>query len=145
MSRQVVASREVCHLWAHKAQQSTRNSGNSLFFTGDSIWSYGTHFLMAMHVSNSRNEDAILYTTASYSKTTSKHLCWVRQSIPRSAQVFSIDLSGFREVSADIVNEYNQCKEEKLAKALRARTNREWLLGEVTSPAHGSASVLRIL
>jgi hypothetical protein len=127
----VVAKRTVAHLWAHKAQSHARNSGNSFFFRDSRIFSYGDHFLIAQHMTNTRGENAVLFTTAGYSVTTSGHKSTVRQAIPRAVPVFNVDLAGFREATADMVSEYNTRKEETLGKSLRARTNREWHLQDV--------------
>jgi hypothetical protein len=130
----VVNSKQVTHLWANKVQSNARNANGSLFFNDSSIFSYGSHFLIAKHVTNSGGQNAVLFTTADYSKTTAKQKCWVRQSIPSAVQVFKIDLSGrFDHVTDDVVTEYNQRKEVILGKALRARSNREWYLQEVQS------------
>jgi hypothetical protein len=65
----------VAHKWANKQQDSARNSGNTLFFEGDTIYSYGRHFPIAKHVSG-----AVLFTTRTYSNTTAKHISIVRHA-----------------------------------------------------------------
>jgi hypothetical protein len=130
----VVNSEQVTHLWANKVQSNARNATGSLFFNDSNIFSYGSHFLIAKHVTNAGGQNAVLFTTADYSKTTEQHKYWVRQSIPSAVQVFKIDLNRrFDHVTDDIVMEYNQRKEVILGKALRARSNRKWYLQEVQS------------
>ena len=43
---------EVSHLWANRAQDEARNRQGNLYFTGDTIYSYGSHFPIARHVRN---------------------------------------------------------------------------------------------
>jgi hypothetical protein len=59
------------HLWAHHTQDDARNRQGNLYFTGDTICSYGSHFPIARHVKNDSEKRAVLFTTATYSVTTS--------------------------------------------------------------------------
>lgn len=85
--RYVVNNDNACHLWAHQSQDHAR--GNSIFFEGATIYSYGRHSPMAKHVTHQKQK-AILLTTRTYGVTTAKHLGMVRQSIPRSVPVFNV-------------------------------------------------------
>src|SRR5690349_10787280 len=88
--RRVVSSGEVPHLWFHKTQNSARTGGRgNLYFENDTIYSYGSHFPIARHVSNGK-ENAVLFTTRTYSVTTSGHCSAVRSAIPSSALVFHV-------------------------------------------------------
>lgn len=69
----------IAHLWANQLQDSARNSGN-FYFEGKTIFSYGSHFPIARHVTNERGENAVLFTERGYSVTTSKHISVVRQA-----------------------------------------------------------------
>ena len=55
---------EIPHLWAHRTQDEARNRQGNLYFTGDTIYSYGSHFPIARHVTNDAGERAVLFTTA---------------------------------------------------------------------------------
>jgi hypothetical protein len=87
--RHVFPSGEIAHLWYHKTQESARNATGSFYFSGDTVYSYGSHFPIARHVSNGK-QDAVLFTTKTYSVTTSGHCSAVRSSIPSSADVFEV-------------------------------------------------------
>ena len=87
--REVFPSGEIPHLWYHKTQDSARNANGSLYFSGDTIYSYGSHFPIARHVTNGKR-DAVVFTTRTYSVTTSAHCSAVRSSIPSSALVFHV-------------------------------------------------------
>lgn len=60
-------SSEVAHIWAQQNQKEGR-CGN-LFFEDKSIYSYGRHFEIARFI----NDDTVLFTTRTYSRTTAKH------------------------------------------------------------------------
>ena len=81
---------EIPHLWAHRTQDEARNRQGNLYFTGDTIYSYGSHFPIARHVTNDAGERAVLFTTASYSVTTSSHCSAVRSAIPSGIPVFHV-------------------------------------------------------
>jgi len=87
--KHVVSSGEVPHLWYHKTQDSARTSNGNLYFEGDTIYSYGSHFPIARHVSNGK-QDAVLFTTRTYSVTTSGHCSAVRSAIPSNAVIFHV-------------------------------------------------------
>jgi len=81
---------QVPHLWAHRTQEEARNRQGNLYFTGDTIYSYGSHFPIARHVVNEAGDRAVLFTTATYSVTTSSHCSAVRSAIPSGMQVFHV-------------------------------------------------------
>lgn len=73
-----MSSQEVTHTWAHRRQPLARNSNKSLYFGGDTIFSYGSHFPIARHL----NSGTIAITTSSASITTGRHINLVRRAIP---------------------------------------------------------------
>lgn len=81
---------EIAHLWMNKTQDDARNAQGNFYFNGATIYSYGSHFPIARHVKNANGQEAILFTTRTYSNTTSKHLYAVRNAIPSSAKVFYV-------------------------------------------------------
>jgi hypothetical protein len=81
---------EIPHLWAHRTQDEARNRQGNLYFNGDTIYSYGSHFPIARHVTNDAGEGAVLFTTATYSVTTSSHCSAVRSAIPSGIRVFHV-------------------------------------------------------
>jgi hypothetical protein len=89
--RHVFSSGEIPHLWFHKTQDSAKNSNGSFFFENDTIYSYGSHFPIARHVqSQSGKRSAVLFTTKTYSISTSSHCSAVRTAIPEGTQVFNV-------------------------------------------------------
>ncbi len=81
---------EIPHLWAHRTQDEARNRQGNLYFTADTIYSYGSHFPIARHVVSEAGGRAVLFTTATYSVTTSSHCSAVRSAIPSGIPVFHV-------------------------------------------------------
>lgn len=72
----------VAHNWANKyeGQYKKDNTAGTLYYEGDTIYSYGTHFPIAKHIKNKKGENAVLFTTKGYSNTTAKHISVVRSA-----------------------------------------------------------------
>jgi len=62
------------HAWAH--QLSEAGNASNFFFTGPTIYSYGSHFPIA-----TLDGDRVFFTTEGYSKSTGKHKSRVRSAI----------------------------------------------------------------
>jgi hypothetical protein len=69
------STNEVCHVFASQTQSEGR--ANSVFFSRDTIYSYGYHFPMAKIL----NRNTVLITDRSYSVTTAKHLSELRSAV----------------------------------------------------------------
>ena len=76
----VFENKQLAHIWAHTSQSEGRNSNDSFYFSGDTIYSYGSHFPIAKHVTNERGEVAVLFTERTYSNTTQRHVNLVRNA-----------------------------------------------------------------
>jgi hypothetical protein len=128
---------EIPHLWAHRTQDEARNRQSNLYFTGYTIYSYGSHFPIARHVENDAGERAVLFTTATYSVTTSSHCSAVRSAIPSGIPIFHVPnvchgrYSG-SELTADDhagnLADYAARIEEHVVTSARARSSyaKEW-------------------
>ncbi|MGA8222324.1 MAG: hypothetical protein WB780_11775 [Candidatus Acidiferrales bacterium] len=128
---------EIPHLWAHRTQEEARNRQGNLYFTGDTIYSYGSHFPIARHVTNATGERAVLFTTASYSVTTSSHCSAVRSAIPSGIPVFHVPNVCHGRYSGSELNEddhagnladYTERMEKHVVTSARARSSyaKEW-------------------
>lgn len=62
---------ECAHIFAQRTQDNGR-AGN-VFFEGNTIYSYGRHFPVATFHTNKKQETIVLFTTGTYSVTTSQH------------------------------------------------------------------------
>lgn len=131
---------EIAHLWAHQSQDSARNSGNTVWFRGNTIYSYGEHFPMACHVVNKRGLTAVFVTTCSHSVTTSGHLSGVRQSVshlktfhvPLSGRYRSNDFASPGDLQAHIES-YRERITEKTIELARAKKNADYRTVELDS------------
>jgi len=135
--KHVFDTTEIPHLWAHRTQEEARNRQGNLYFTGDTIYSYGSHFPVARHVTNDGGEWAVLFTTATYSVTTSSHCSAVRSAIPSGISVFHVPnvchgrYSG-SELTADDhagnLADYAERIEKHVVTSARARSSyaKEW-------------------
>lgn len=94
--RHVYPTDEIAHLWAHQTQSDARNPGGNFYFSGPTIYSYGSHFPVAMIATSQKGkhkgEKAILFTNKGYSVTTSKHIGMVRRAIPGDMPIFSVSV-----------------------------------------------------
>jgi hypothetical protein len=124
---------EIPHLWAHRTQEEARNRQRNLYFEGDTIYSYGSHFPIARHVFKKTGKHAVLFTTATYSVTTSGHCSAVRSAIPSGIPVFHVpevypDTCTVKEAHEQNLKHYTDTAEEHVAKCARSRSsfNKEW-------------------
>ncbi len=72
--KKVVSPETVAHMWANQQQEEARNPQGNFYFNGKSIYSYGSHFEIARHVTNDKGVRTVLFTEKSYSNTTAKHV-----------------------------------------------------------------------
>ncbi|AUM59696.1 hypothetical protein HOS55_gp094 [Pseudomonas phage PMBT3] len=79
---------ECVHAWAGRHSDNGRNPNSSVFFTGKIIYSYGSHFPMARHISF----NDVLLTYATYSNTTSKHQHEVWSSVSHKNTLYVHDV-----------------------------------------------------
>ena len=71
--------RAIAHLWANQLQTEAKNAGRNFYFSGPTIYSYGSHFPIAT-ILEKDGEKFCIMTTRSYSNTTSKHIQIVRHA-----------------------------------------------------------------
>lgn len=127
--RKVLKNRdEVAHYWANKIQDEGK-AGN-IFFEGDTIYSYGYHFPIARHAGPS----TILFTTDTYSSSTSQHISIVRQAIPYDKRVLYVHNIEDAERNRKYLEVFFR---EHLYKAKRARTKGAEYIQECRSAFEG--------
>ena len=61
---------QVFHLFANKLQDVAKTSNRNVFFNNDSIYSYGYHYKLGLHL----DDNTMLINNVGYSVTTSKHI-----------------------------------------------------------------------
>jgi len=86
MSKQVYPYDELARVWLKQSQDTGRSPGERMYFSGDTIYSYGSHFPIARLFDSPNGEPVILFTTRSYSNTTSKHVRVVQRAVHSSSR-----------------------------------------------------------
>lgn len=118
----------VAHLWAHKSQDHAHNPRNNIYFHGDTIYSYGSHFPIAKHVT-CKGKSAVLLTTRDYSATTRGHK-WTVEGACSHLTVFhvaNIDTDTPRKQFDD----YRARYQELARKYVKSRQNKPYVLGQL--------------
>ncbi len=127
----VHTSNMVCHLWANQSQSEARNAAGNIYFNGATIYSYGSHFPIACHVTNKRGKKAILFTSRGCSVTTSGHKSEVRGAC-HHLTVFTVPEVLVNSETHKRNLEYYRDEIAQLSKkVLRARSNQEFLFREL--------------
>jgi len=111
----------VAYLWANKAQDYGRNPGNSLWFRGNVIYSYGLHFPIARHIARN-GRSAVLLSTRGYSKTTESHKRLTEDAC-RHLTVFHVvdvvdfdvwlEFTGYRAKYKALIGKYARARQRK--------------------------------
>lgn len=70
--KQVFNNRQLAHVWAQQTQATGRNPSNSMYFSGNKIYSYGSHYCVASINVNSNGDRLNLVNECNYSVTTAK-------------------------------------------------------------------------
>jgi hypothetical protein len=119
--RKVLSSMaEVAKCWANQSQSEGRTSSNTLYFEGESIYSYGPHYELARIINNDEGNPCALFNDSYYSPTTSSHTRQV-QTWVRKMPVFHVkDLSADHEVN---MKRFRRRGEMLIDKAKKARVN----------------------
>lgn len=115
--RKVVEKSEVAHLWANKVQDEARVSGGNFYFYGETIYSYGSHFPIAVH-----HKDVVLVTLRTYSNTTASHIWEVKSATSHLNRLFCLHpkdaKGGFHEAN---LKYWFDCIQDEKSKLIRAR------------------------
>jgi len=78
--KQVFDNSQVAHVWAQQTQEFGRNGKETIYFNGDSIYSYGPHYL-AGKIHEVDGKRIALINSKSYSVSTTRHVSYVRRSV----------------------------------------------------------------
>ena len=127
----VVKSKQVCHLWANRAQPNAHNAGNTLSFDGDTLFSYRTPIARIVERVGHWN-NVVLFSNAHYSITTSKHFGYARSAASHFSS-FTVPALGLgtvgRHSESDDMHGENvgYLREQFLAEAQRIqRSTSDW-------------------
>jgi len=87
-------SQEIAHNWAHQSETGRRSYRN-FYRENDTVYSYGSHFPVATHLTDS----VILFNREESSKTTSEHQRKVEMAIPKGKKVIKTHSSLIKAVT----------------------------------------------
>lgn len=107
---------EAVHAWAGRHSDDGRNPHSSVYFVGLTIFSYGSHFPMARHISF----NDVLLTYATYSTTTSRHQNEVWRAVSHKNTLYVHDV--LKPLSVDGVKETIESATDLLKKASKRRS-----------------------
>jgi len=81
---------EVIHIFAQRTHEEGRNATSSVYFRGDKIYSYGSHYLLGEFI----NDSTIIINDSGYSVSTSKHISTLLSATTQYKQFYtsSIDI-----------------------------------------------------
>lgn len=68
---------EVCHVFIHQGQKTGKT--DNLYFEGDTLYSYGPHYI-AGQIYNNKNKKFLIINNYRYSNSTAKHLSELRSA-----------------------------------------------------------------
>lgn len=139
---------EVAHVWAnlnrdqcdnpHRTDSHYKTRSGSCYSEGGTIYSYGSHFPIAVHRYKNYSEGVqrhvVLITTRTYSKTTSGHV-WAVQRACRHLETIHVfnplanDERAHRENLEDIAEKIEAAQ----AKMTKARTRKSEYAGQIAS------------
>ena len=77
--KRVFTNQELCHVFISQSQNEGRNQTSSMYFEGNEIYSYGSHYLMGKIYSEDTGQ-VILINEDNYSNTTAKQKCYLRRA-----------------------------------------------------------------
>lgn len=145
-TKSVYSSRELTHVWANFQKgesRAIRTPQGNLYTSGNTIYSYGSHFPIAKHYWDKKGKHYVLLTTRRYSNTTAKHIGYVTCAIPAYVTVIRCEHVDIGEgtseytlqVNTKIHNRnLNAIAEEIKAlqgKLAKARINKAYYAGEI--------------
>jgi hypothetical protein len=84
----VFSNSMLCHTWANQLQNFGK--GSSMYFEGNTIYSYGKHYEIAQIIEAPNLTKVFFVNSNGYSNTTAKHTNHVWRAIPDNFPVFKI-------------------------------------------------------
>jgi hypothetical protein len=142
---------QVCHLWAHQAQEHARSNNGNVSFHGRDLYSYST--VIATIVDDTKGNPVALVTSHGYSKTTGKQKGNVYRALgygtvmPEFTVPFlgkpggmaSYEESRFQNNPAALhganAKTFLESFHDNLARYKRARKQKEWITSQVRDAA----------
>ena len=83
--KKVLDKYTVAHFFANQVQEEGRTSCHNFYFERNTLFSYGSHFVIAKH----QKDGVVLFTQATYSNTTAKHISIAYQALSHKKKIHS--------------------------------------------------------
>lgn len=96
MTRQVFPREKIAHLWIHQAQKSARTPTGNFYFSGSTLYSYGSHFVCGHIMPDAyriEGKPLVVVNAGSYSMTTGRHMFDMCRAIP-AARFATVAVNG---------------------------------------------------
>lgn len=105
--KKIFTNSEIVHVFAERSQEEGKTSNNGMFFKGDNIYSYGTHYILAQYL----DQNTILINNTGYSSSTGKHISLITNATRQYTQYF------FNEICLNNVYDIITWNDQKLKNA----------------------------
>jgi len=128
--KKVMDKHSVAHAWANQSQDEARTATSNMYFYKDTIFSYGSHFPIAKRI-EFNGKRAVLFTTRTYSVTTTQHITIVRQACNYMDIIYCHNPN---ESHADNLKDFTRAI-ERIAPSLTTARKPEKYLNEMESIA----------
>ena len=129
--KKVNSPQQTAHLFALQTQSESRTPNGSLYFNGNSIYSYGSHFCIAKFI----DDKTLLFTERSYSNTTGKHISVVSYATSHIEKIYCSNPNGSHDTNFDFWLRQAEQSAEKLKTARKPQIY-IWELENVKSKAN---------
>lgn len=123
----VFPTRQVAHVWAQGTQHEGRNSASSLYFRGNTLYSYRDSAPIAKLIEKD-GVRAVLWTLSRWSSTSDKHLSYAKSA---SSHLLHFSVPTIECTHETALQGYKDRLAETWLKSSRARTNGLRYLQEV--------------
>jgi hypothetical protein len=120
----VFTNSQLAHVWSSGNQKSGRNANSSMFFEGDIIYSYGSHYIIAQ-----KYRDFVLINNTGYSVTTAKHTLDVRRAVTHRTKYYVSTPDNFEKSAIDSANSIYEAYVNLFSK----RSNIGWSVNNIIS------------
>lgn len=139
--KQVYSYEELPRVWLRRSQSQGHSPGDRMYFSGDTIYSYGSHFPIARFMQAPNGEEVILFTTDRDSRTTATHIHCVQSAVNHSGYrvVPCLDISATlrHEGNISAMKDVFDHAVNKLRKAHKDETRRQYSSAIYSAIAQG--------
>jgi hypothetical protein len=94
--KHVFSNSQLAHVWASQSQESGRNANGSMFFDGNTMYSYGRHYAMATIHKDTNGNKLVLVNEHRYSMTTGRQRSDVLDAIRGTRYIMVPDVTSLR-------------------------------------------------